>query len=424
MTYFRSSLLLLVVFLAAGCVKTKVSKALAEGEVEQTQLITKLERDLETKPIRSISWTDAKELMMRQNSGIQTSREALHEARRGKKDLWLSLVPRVGLFAGLSQQLGSFASFGSDDLQAQVRAGFNIPSPVAFYGRLYAAELSAVTAEWSHEADKRQAVAQLYRAFQSGLEEARLSRELVEDRAQLNAAPLAEVARLARSISDRERALKSRRLRNRLDLNRLLGTPGGNWKLRGGLPSISYQSRFAEMQLGRNFGQLGLKQDVARIEAAQLAVLNVKVRRWPNVTFGVGAPALYTRNGGSNGFDADDVVLFSGANRSFSLVDPLNKEGVRKAELRFQRTRAEMQRQLEQELVRIANLRSDYRALIQEERVLSRQESLLQRSQSTNPDVLIGQLEQMSQLRETRRLLRARKLSLDLQFWIWDDSRW
>lgn len=406
-----------------GCTAARVGKNIGTNVAAQKQEFREILGGFKDTKAQPISWNEAHKRMTADNLSLRQSRLQMEESKKEKTRQWLTLVPRVSSYANIGAGISELSDLGSDDLNASLLANFNIPNPFQFYASLYAASLQEQNAIWSHELDKRRAYTELYSAFVDGeaIDEAETAYE--KRLKSLMTIQSADMARLMKSVTLELQNLERRRLHHRLYLNQLLNTPGANWKLVGKLPKISYAGRYRNMAVGDDFGKLALNLQAIQIEGAILRVQQVKFQQWPYINFGLSAPPLYSSNT-ANSFSSDDLQLFSGAAKSFDLTDIGGRRDISNAETRLRFTREQLRLRAESEASRILQLVQNYENLLKENRYLRREIERLSDPGSTEAEIVIADLERLSEfeilLIENKRQIQQ----LDLQLLIWDDTYW
>ena len=400
-----------------------MNQRLSESSDSRGNEFAKLESLLETDSTRPIRWGEALEKMRSGNIGLRQSRKMLEDSEQLAKRQWLSLVPRTAAYVNISKGIASITDFDSDDLSTSVLTSFNIPNPFEFHAMLYGAALQTQNARWSHELDERRAFTELYSAFK----DAELLREEVdtfkkEHQSLLTDDP-SEIAKKINEMDRRKRSIRQRLQSHRENANRLLNTPGGNWELKGGLPQLSYRKRFKNMKIGRDFGKMALNLYAIRVESAIMQTERVKFRQWPNLSFGLSNPPLYSSTGDS-GFSTEDFTMFSGVSKSVEFSDFLGRVSIRDAKFRLQITREQVRQNMEREASRMLQIRDTYGQLLKEEERLQLALNRLDRLTSTEVDAVTSDLELRSELQmqliQTRRQIKQ----LDLQYLIWDELYW
>lgn len=406
-----------------SCTGANLGRNLEANIAEQKGEFREILVGLQNEKPKAISWDAAYRRMMKDSLSIRQSRLQLEEAKKQKTHQWLSLFPQVSSFVNIGSGINDISNLRTQDLNASLMANFNIPNPFQFYASLYAASLQEQNAIWSHELDKRRAYTQLYASFSesAAIDHAEAAYESrLKSLAQIGSGDINKLKTTALEGQSIER----RRLYHRLSVNQLLNTPGANWKPVGSLPKISYAGRYKRMAVGEDFGKLALNLQAIQIEGALLRVEQVKFQQWPSVQFGLGAPPLYSSNDNTGGFSSDDLQLFSGASKSFNLVDPIGRKDIQDAKTRLRFTREQLKLRAENEASRILQLLKGYEALITQSGQLEKEMRRLGRQGSLEPDIVIIDLERRSELElqliETRRQIQQ----LDLQFLIWDETFW
>ena len=415
--------MLLLPLLVAGCVSGKVEEQLKESSLAREKEFRELLAEVRTQPQRRVSWRDAHQRMQAENLGLQQSRKLLADSERLTRRQWFTLVPRTSAFLNISQDIATLSDFESDDLTASVMASFNIPNPFEFHAQLYGAALEKQSARWSNELDGRRAFAELYSAFIEA-DTLREEEALMEERMKaLMAGDMTDFSKSLGAMANEADALKRRRMMHRMNVNRLLNTPGGNWELSGPPPDISYRKRFRSLKIGPDFGKLALNLYAVRIESAILAKERVKFRQWPSLTFGMSNPPLYSTSGGST-FSGEDFILFSGVSKTVDMEDIGGRESIRDAEFRLKATRGQLRQTMEREAARMVQIGMAYERLLQRERAARAALGRLGRQATAEPEAVLADLELRSQLRMELIQTRREIEQLDLQYLIWDERFW
>ena len=397
---------------------------LKEVHAAQKSEISDLHVEIRDAPEKPISWASAHRKMVRDNLTLRQSREQVRMAGRATGDQWRSLVPRLGAFVNLGESITELTRINSDNINAQLVANLNVPNPFDFYAGLYAAALQKQSAEWSHELDRRRAYVQLLSLYH----EEHLIREAEEAyerrvKTLSSAAPQEMVPRIM-TLKNEEESLRRRKAYHRAQINTMLNTPGANWRLEGVPPEIPSFQGNRNLQVGEDFGGLAMKLQAVQIEVAQLRIKQSQFRQWPNLSFGLSTPPLYTSGDTSQNFSADNMLFFTGANQSFTITDPIGRRTVRDARRRLQFTREQLRLRAENEALRISQARVAYRALVDEESRLQKRSNRPSRMVSAAPEVVLREIEQLAEAETSRQGIRRRLHQMDLQFLIWYEKFW
>lgn len=409
--------------LACGCVTAPLQRNLAaSAKTQRGEFSTMLER-VRSEPRAPLAWEGAYRRLQQDNIPLRQSRQQLAESEKQTRRQWWSLVPKVAAFLSIGTNISSLTNLSSDDLNARLIANFNIPNPFEFYAGLYAAALQKQNARWSHELDRRRAYAQLYAAFVDAraLDEAVAA--LQRQRQALASSDMAVIGKTLKNLASETYSMERRQLYHRSNVNQLLNTPGGNWNLTGTLPVVSYSSRYRQMKIGEDFGKLALNLYAIQIEGALLQLQQVKFQQWPSINFGFSNPPLFSNQDNAS-FSSDDLTLFSGASKSMDLSDIGGRQLIRDAETRLKFTREQLRQRLEYEASKVLQMASSYDQLLKEASRLRRDLARMARPASSEPDLVIKDLELRAQLDlqliENRRQIQQ----LDLQLLIWDERFW
>ncbi len=412
--------------LASGScgIQGKLARNLEANAASQRQevrgLFAGIEQPSEGKPM---DWRAAQRRMMKHNLSIRQSEAQLAQTKKLRWKKWFELLPKVGSYVNIGASLSELSNLEADDLSARLVANLSIPNPFQFHASLYAIALQQQNAEWSHELDRRRLYAQLYEAFIEAEAIAETEAAFESKSQNLSLAAAGDISTYFERMDNERRMLERRKAYHRLKVNQLLNTPGGNWRLAGEIPQVTYRDRIGRLGIGEDFGKLAANLEAVQIEAALLQLKRVKFQQWPTVNLGLGLPALYSSEE-SAGFSSEELFLFSGANKSIDLTDIAGLESIADAKQRLQFTRERLQQNREREAMRFSQLISTYRHLLERERQILQRMERGGGSGLTSPDGVIKDLETRSALQLRRIEIRRQLQQLDLQFLIWDETFW
>jgi hypothetical protein len=418
------SFIALAVLTLPACVESKMRERLEENALAQRGEFKDLLGTSDEGAQAPIAWREAHRRMASENLSLRQSKDQLEQSKKLKRNQWLSLAPNIAAFASLGDSLSALTSLSGSDVNAEVVASLNIPNPFQFYGSLYSAALQRQNAEWSHELDKRRAYIELYSLF---MEQERLDESENSLKMRLETGNLMDSEDLSRALTGlrtESQNLTRMRTMHRLRINQALNTPGANWRLKGNLPKISYRERMGKISIGEDFGKLALNLQAIQIEAAILRRQQVAFQQWPTVNFGFSGPPLYSSDGESTDYSGESVSLFSGANKSVDLVDPIGRTSMRDAEQRIKYTRDQLRLRIESETYQMREAHRAYLELLSEEQRLSAKIRDLDRSSSTEPVILLAELEERAQLVTSLGDARRKMRQIDLQVLLWDETFW
>ncbi len=415
-----------ILIFSSSCVQKRLATNLAERSNEQAITLKTLQKSDQLKDRERLSWAEATRILERENIVLRRGRDQIANARKQRKDQWLALIPKIQGFIGLSQSLSGLAALGSNDIDTRVLASFNIPNPVRFYGQSYALALQSLQAEWSYELTRRQVYIQLYTNF---LEERILSErynEVLKKEKLIGRASIDEISGKITSLAQEKRIIMRTRANQRLALNRLLNTPGHNWKPSGKIPKVSYKNRYENLRFGEKFGKLGLKLQTIQIEASALSILNVKLRQLPNLSQGVSSPVLFSSDQNSQmGLSSDDFFLFASLSKTIDLTNITGKKDLRLAKVRAKYTTDQLRLSMESEIQRLSQLKQSYgRLQIARNKLTGRINYLKKKTDKGVLDTVLKEYEEFQELEEKKQNLDNQITRMDIQFWLWDDVYW
>lgn len=424
-TYLFPAVLACAAQLLTSCgLDSKVGDRLSGYSAEQRAAFKAYYEGVDQVPAKPISWSEAYTRLAENNLSLRQSAIQLEKARDLKWEEWKRLVPRVNSYVNIGASFAELSDLGGDDLNARLIANLSIPNPFRLYASLYSAALQRQNAEWSHQLDKRRAFVELYRAFLDARSIIESRDELREREARLLDLNDGEIASALVEIRREKETIKRRQSYLRVRLNQLLNTPGAHWQPAGTLPKISFRDKLDRVRIGENFGKLALNLQAVRIEGGWLQMRRVKFRQWPQVNFSMGLPPIYS-NTDNQGFNSEEILIFSGATKQVDLTDIAGLEDVEDARRRLQFLRERLEISVEREAQRVHQLSASYRDLLAEKQRQQAQLTMLDRHRgSSAAETVLADLEQRGDLQRELRKIEDQIRQLDLQFIIWDETFW
>ena len=140
---------LALILATAGC--RSLPDELSQREAEVTKSIQEQATPLANRPARSITWTDALDLMRDQNLTLRQSRDAIITSRERLKQVNRDLIPGAALTANLTKGITQLGDLNGDDAALSLYGFFNVPGLIQWRMRHYAGELELIRTEWAHE---------------------------------------------------------------------------------------------------------------------------------------------------------------------------------------------------------------------------------------------------------------------------------
>lgn len=425
---FRCTAALPCIFFLSSpsCVDSKLHERMSEHERSQRELYGEYRNSSFSTQAKPIHWNQAVELTLQNNLSYQNQIHSYQQTMKRRKEQWKSLIPRIFTYLNVDAAIDEIADISSDDITLNLAANLNIPNPVSFYTQLYGIALQELQAKYTLESQRRQLVSRLYVSFlqQQDLEKA--EKDLLIQEKLLEKQDPAKALATLRNLDDKKTQIRQRRESLRLSTNNLLNTPGQHWKLVGKLPEISYAKRINNLNLGKSYGQLGLKLQTIQIESILITKLDAEQARLPSLSLGVSTPQLYNSSQEDNfQFNAEDYELFTGLSKSIDVTDVFGKERIRDANFRARISRGQLRLSMESEISRLESTKFTYNKLLQQRDIAQAQLTRLQNSSTrTNAAQVAQDIQRLESLKNTIVSIDRQLTQLDLQLWIWDDIHW
>ena len=417
-------LTIITLIASTSCVQKKLNEHLLEHSKTQKSTQINLADSLNDSQTTPISWHQALQRIETSNIRVQRSKDQVNRVRRQKKQQWLSLAPRIFTFANISSSISELADISTNDISSSITTSLNIPNPFRFHAQSYAYALDVLRAEYQHEILLRETQAELYGLYITQDNKQQRIAELRTLKKNLESTPIESIVSYISSIKGMERTIENQALQLKVRLNRLLNTPGKNWKITGSPPKISYANKLNQISFRKNYAKLALMLQTLQIESNNLSIWNIKFTRLPQLSLGASTPPLYSSQSDST-LSSDQINLFSGLSKSFDPTDPLDKETVKNTKKRIRYNRQQLLLSTESDALRLNLLKKRYKQLLTQRVSLKTQLLTLDSLQtSTSSTSIIKLLEERKKIVDAISETHKRQVSLDLQIWVWDENYW
>lgn len=414
---FASLLIILLAPTQSGCVQKALNEQLDLRKSEVVADTTRLRERLQQGGGSELSWNEAVQLMVARNLNLRRSRIQIEEAKERRDQQWKTFLPRPAIFANIQSSLAELGNITSDDLSASIIAPLSIPNPITERARAFENALSYLASRDSYELNYRRQVTFLYRIFsqyQSNLDELALIESNRQDQAAVIDGALGS---LQEELSRRQtlQGLQSS-LAQQLDLPGTYPVPRPET-----LPELDYSRKVHRFTPGKNYAKLAVRLSAYQIESALLQEKGVKLRQLPFVNVSSSNPAIYDSRSETSPFAADQIFLFGGLTQSFDITNtPV--EQIEDAKQNTEFVRANLRQRLDQEMRQWIQLKERYQDLAIKRRLA---EERLARIKKRTGGGRVGQeLESFRNTREDLDQIDSAEEQLNLEVWIWDDSRW
>ncbi|WP_143183788.1 hypothetical protein [Rubritalea squalenifaciens] len=360
------------------------------------------------------------------NLNYKSQQFSYYQTTQRRSKLWKGLVPRVFTYVNISSSIDEIADITSDDLSLNIASSLNIPNPVQFYSQLYSIALLEIQSKHQLEIQRRQLVIQLYSLFIQHQELERRTQELIELGKSLESLSPNKLITAIETLEAGKTQVINARERLRVSTNSMLNTPGKNWKLTGAIPKISYEKKIDKLSFKNGYGLIGLKLQAIQIEGILISKLDAQISRLPSISVGMTSPQLYSNNSEQNfQFNAADYELFTGLSKSIDLTDIFSTENIRNANFRAKTSRDQLLLSMESEISRLESTKALYKRLIQRRETIRKQVNTgLSADTVALPALVSQQIRTYQSAQKELESLEKQITQLDIQLWVWDDTKW
>lgn len=413
------SLLLAIAAAFPGCsVRDEISAEIAREDRLLVARAAEIRGDLRGPERRELSWKEAIARFEARNLNLARDRRRIADLIRERDEQWKEWLPRLNGFVNLQTSLAELGNLGSSNLGGAIIAPLFLPNPLTERARAFELALRTLQSQDNSKVNYRRQVVSLYQLFST-------YEQLAAERARLESA-----AELTNSVSDALSNLESRSSwQQSIDdisqsLAELLQAPGSSFVPRPGTrPDIDYSDKIGSLTPGVNYGQLGTRLLAYQIEAALLQERGVKLSTYPFVTVSASSPAIVDsrRNDAFDFYREDQIFLFSSISESVDFANPDSRR-IESAEENTAFVRAQLLQRLDREARNWQRIKERYRQIALK-RALARErlERLREKSRSGSAR---ADLEAFRTAYTNLQSLDRAKENLDLEVWIWDESRW
>ena len=366
-------------------------------------------------PVSTLRWKKALNLLEERNPSLIAARKRIKEIKRAKDEQWKTWLPSLSAFGNIQSSLSELGSLSLSDANLAVFAPLRIPNPLSERAIAFQNALTYLQAVDDLEVSYRQEVRNLYVLF-SDEETARLTAS-ISRAAEVNVDEGLSALKRREDESDRLKVIQGR-------MARILNLPGRNiLPVGSSRPKLDYSRKIDRLVPGQNYGELAVRLYAFQIEAAILSAKGIKLQRLPSLSLSGSTPAIYDtrRNDRTGAFDADTINLFGSLGDSYDFTGS-EARAVETAEENIALVRERLLRTMDQESREWLRLKSAYRKILIEKKIADERLAQL-RKKSFRGSASGSLLEVRSALSRYEASLVA-KQALDLEIWMWDETKW
>ncbi len=266
----------------------------------------------ENLPARQLDWPMALDLLLAKNPKLRQARIDYTNSVENYRQVLKELIPTLNARAGVQKKLASLNTLSVDDVTFSADSFFSIPGIVNYTARIYAAKLVMLRTRTAYELAEREQVIELYRLFNSELEQLEDLQRLNVQRA--NVATMIAIdpftGRLMQTeLHMRETAEFKDDQSFQQRASELLGDSSYRWRLAtNGMPELNYHVHPLPLDDTNRVAQLQMKLFALELEANQVTLTGIKMRYWPELNIFITGPPIYQHiSGKAYWWDASQV---------------------------------------------------------------------------------------------------------------------
>ncbi len=267
-----------------GC---SLEKHLAKvsGKVEAMYAETK---SWDSLPLRTITWREARAMIVRSNSDIINANNTIKDAERQSLSVYTDMIPGVSYYGYLTSSLDKLSETikGENELSSNLNVNFSIPALTQIPYRVYSSKVTTFAAMKAREGKERELVSQLYKAVRL--------RHIRKRQQALDASDEQPDGALA--IKAEKDALSAESSHWAL-MAKLLGDASARWEV---LPETMPRVRWGDyVHKLDKLDPLVVCNYAMQMEQARMAQYSIALRYLPTVNTSLYSPSLFTSSGGT-----------------------------------------------------------------------------------------------------------------------------
>ncbi len=274
----------LAVLCLAGC-SLERHLARVSDKVEKIYAEAKLWDEL---PRRTITWQQARDLMLRNNLDLQKADDSIEDAERQSLSVYTDMIPGVSYYGYLTSSIDRLSDTvtGQNDLESNINVSFSLPALTQVPYRLYSNKVQTFAAIKAREGKIRELNSQLYKT-------ARL-RDIARRQAALETKPLSEAERMQKANEKRE--ADNAYWQN---MANLLGDSSARWEiLPQSIPHIRWKDYSRKLD---KLDPLVVCNYAMQLEQARMQQYSIALTYLPTINTSLYSPSLFTSSGGTYG---------------------------------------------------------------------------------------------------------------------------
>ncbi len=243
-------------------------------------------RGWEELPLRTITWQQARDLMMRHNLDLKKANDTIEDAERESLSIYTDMIPGVSYYGYLTSSLDRLSETvtGERELESNVNVSFALPALTQVPYRAYSAKVQTFAAVKAREGKERELCAQLYQITRQ--------RHIAKQQAALEDEPVDEAAAMKKAQEARKSDTQHWQA-----MAKLIGDPNARWEiLPQSLPRIRWEDYAHKLN---KLDPLVVCNYAMQLEQARMAQYGIALRYLPTVNTSLYSPSLFSSSGGT-----------------------------------------------------------------------------------------------------------------------------
>ncbi len=237
-------------------------------------------------PLRTITWQQARELMLRHNSDLKKMEDAIEDAERESLSIFTDMIPGVSYYGYLTSSIDrlSDAVTGERELESNINVNFSLPALTQVPYRVYHTKVKTFAAIKAREGKERELISQLYHA-------ARM-RQVSKKQAALPEETQDEAARMKKDTDARHADAQYW-----ASMAKLIGDANARWEiLPQSLPRIRWADYLPKLH---RLDPLVTCNFAMQLEQARMAQYGIALQYLPTINTSLYSPSLFSSSGGT-----------------------------------------------------------------------------------------------------------------------------
>ncbi len=237
-------------------------------------------------PLRTITWHQARELMLRENIDLQKADDTIKTAERDALSIYTDMIPGVSYYGYITSTIDRLSETvkGEQEFTTNINVTFSLPALTQVPYRVYSSKVETFATIKAREGKQRELTAQLY--------EAARQRDVARRQRQLADAPKSEAEALKRKQEERDADVQHWK-----KMAQLIGDTNARWEiLPRSLPRIRWADYAGKLD---KLDPLVVCNFAMKLEKARMAQYSIALQYLPTINTSLYSPSLFSSTGGT-----------------------------------------------------------------------------------------------------------------------------